>query len=280
MQKLVIIFFLLNSCLLSAQSLTGEWEGVVKLNNRGSRTMNFRLELLEGDKKIYGVFYTRGTEKGTVFGCDFIVSGQLVMNYFWLKPVHLQRAVAISKEECGYLDNLTFFLSKNDTTVLKGTWIWVSGATSDFTCKKVSNDVSLTARDELEDYKKRLYTAYEEQKVLLAPAERLNVPVKVITVDSTTTTVDVFSADKDPADTVDIYINDELIIEQAPLSVKPVRLVLQSLDPGENELILINRSKVKSSVKLLVRISSKQDDLNFETVPTFTKNMVILFKRE
>ena len=280
MYKLFLLISLLVSCNCFSQSVTGVWEGVIKLNERGTRTINFRLELFQSDGTVYGMFYTRGSDKSTVYGCDFIVTGQVFSNWLRLKPQHLQRAIVISKDECRYLNHLQFKFNTADSTVSRGTWTWVSGATSEITCTKVSNDVSLAAQDELTEYRKKLFELYEEQKVFLEPADRLNVPVKTVDADSSVITVELFSVEKNHSDSIDVYINDELIIEMMPLAVKPVKVVLQSLEHGDNGLLIVNRSKLRPSVKLLVRIRYKNEDMNFETASSFTRNTLIIFRRD
>jgi hypothetical protein len=264
---------------LDAQSLTGVWEGEVLLGEGRKNKMSLRLELLEQNKICYGILYTRASQKGTVYGCDYILSGQATKTSLQLKKVNVQRSVAMSSDECGMMNYLLLLFSDTDSSSLSGNWGWASGITSTVKCKKVSNEISPLAVDELTDYRKGIFEFYETQKLFLEPEERMNLLLMNMDVDSSDFTVELRTDELFATDSIDVYVNDELVSSKHPLSVKPLRIKLQGFPAGENELLIVNRSDVQFRQKIKVNICYKGVSRELTVEPSFVKNSLLLFTR-
>lgn len=264
---------------LNAQSHGGVWEGEVLLTEGRKNKMNLRLELIEENKVCYGILYTRTSQKGTVYGCDFIVSGEITRTSLQLRRVNVQRSVGMSIEECGMMSYLLLVFDNTDSSALSGNWGWTSGITSTVNCKKVSNEISFTAVDELTDYRNRFFDLYEKQKLFLEPEERMNVPVLSMEVDSSDFAVELRTDELFATDSIDVYVNNELVSNKHPLSVKPLRIKLQGLAAGVNELVIVNRSLVQFRQKIKINVSFKGTTKDLFVEPSFVKNALLIFKR-
>lgn len=279
MQRLFYLVFVLQTCTINAQSLTGVWEGEVMLTEGRNNKMSLRLELIEADKRCYGILYTRALKKGTLYGCDFIVSGQATKTSLQLNRANVQRSVGMSNDECGLMSYLLLLFDKTDSTALSGNWGWTSGITSTVKCKKVSNEISLMAVDELTDYRNRFFEFYEQNKIFIEPEERMNVPVLKMEIDSSDFAVELRTDELFATDSLDVYVNDELVSNKYPLSVKPLRIRLQGFPAGENELLIVNRSAVQFRQKIKINIYYKGTNRELVAEPSFVKNTLLLFNR-
>jgi hypothetical protein len=275
---LILSLFLLKEN-LNAQSLTGVWEGEVMLTEGRKNKMSLRLELIEADERCYGILYTRASKKGTLYGCDFIVSGQANKSSLQLKRANVQRSVGMSIEECGMMSYLLLVFGRADSSLLSGNWGWTSGITSTVNCKKVSNEISLTALDELTDFSNRFFEIYEKQKIFLEPEERMNIPVLKMEIDSSDFAVELRTEELFATDSIDVFVNEELVSSKYPLSVKPLRIKLQGLPAGENELVIVNRSAVQFRQKIKISIFYKGTNRELVAEPSFVKNSILLFTR-
>lgn len=280
MQKLLVFISIWQSLNMSAQSLTGVWEGEVFLREGRNTKMNLRLELLEQNKMCYGILYTRASQKGSIYGCDYIVSGQTTKSSLQLKKVNVQRSVGMSTEECGMMNFLLLLFNAADSSALIGNWGWTSGVVSTVKCKKVSDEISPLAVDELTEYRKGIFDFYEAQKLFLEPEERMNVRLMYMDIDSSDFAVELRTDELFATDSIDVYVNDELVSRKYPLSVKPLRIKVQGLAPGENELIIVNRSAVQFRQKIKINIYYKGTSREIMAEPSFVKNALLLFKRD
>jgi hypothetical protein len=80
-------------------------------------------------------------------------------------------------------------------------------------------------------------------------------------------------------DSIDVYVNDELVSNKYPLSVKPLRMRLQGFPAGENELLIVNRSAVQFRQKIKINIYYKGTNRELVAEPSFVKNALLLFNR-
>ncbi|MFN5134010.1 MAG: hypothetical protein ACK5DG_01745 [Chitinophagaceae bacterium] len=279
MKRLLYLIYTLQAFAINAQSLTGVWEGEVFLREGRNTKMSLRLELLEQNKMCYGILYTRASQKGSIYGCDYIVSGQTTKSSLQLKKVNVQRSVGMSTEECGMMNFLLLLFNATDSSALVGNWGWTSGVVSTVKCKKVSDEISPLAVDELTAYRKEIFDFYEAQKLFLEPEERMNVRLLYMDIDSSDFAVELRTDELFATDSIDVYVNDELVSSKYPLSVKPLRIKLQGFPAGENELLIVNRSTVQFRQKIKVSIYYKGANRELIAEPSFVKNSLLLFSR-
>ncbi|WP_407522373.1 hypothetical protein PDL71_14615 [Lacibacter sp. MH-610] len=120
----VLLFTLLFSSAV-AQSLTGVWEGVVKLTDAKADRLKIRMELMQEGDDCYGVLYSRGYKKNTMFGCDYIITGKFSSNTVQLRWANVQRAISMNKDDCSQMAAL--LLRMKDSVTLSGIWQWILG---------------------------------------------------------------------------------------------------------------------------------------------------------
>lgn len=278
-----LFFFLLFSASLqaSAQGLHGVWEGKMVLDGKKKLQLNLRLELIKQESSYFGLLYSRGSDKGVVFGCDFFVSGNIQSGNLVLNRQKVQRAVTMSKSECSLMDYLNFAVNKNESASdLHGTWIWQDGNFNLVNLTKVDSSISVSAADEINEYLKQLYEAYETSGIMLPPESRLLKNMYADTVENNPMAVQISTLDSSIHDSVSVYVNEDRIISSQKLLPKPVRLRFDSIQPGDFEVIIVNESLQKSRIKVNVRIIQSGKVKETTLTATYTINPLILFTRK
>lgn len=281
MLKLAFIFiFCLPLFLLSAQNLQGVWEGKLNLNDKGSKYLNVRLELMQEDSSLFGLLYTRGLEKNTVFGCDYFVTGFRAHNRFHFKWQKVQRSVAMNETDCQTFESLKLnFKQKDSVRKLDGFWTWQSGQEDFVSWNKVSDSISDMATDEISVYVNNLYELFEKSGMKLPVNERLPKKVFNMDVDSSEVIIEFSTIDSSKYDSIAVYFNGNRIAESQSLLRKTLRVRLQSMPSGVNDMMVVSQSeqlKVNVQVKVLYKGES-----SFITIqPGISINSLLLFTRK
>ena len=282
MLKLAFIFiFCLPLFLLSAQNLQGVWEGKLELNDKGSKYMNVRLELMQEDSSLFGLLYTRGLEKNTIFGCDYFVTGFKSNNSFYFKWQKVQRSVAMNETDCQTFQRLLLnFKQKGSVNKLEGGWAWQSGQENFVSCTKVSDTISDMATDEISVYVNDLFEVFEKSGIMLPVSERLPKKVFDMEVDSSDVIVEFSSVDSSKHDSIAVYFNGTKVVELQSLLQKPLRVKLQSMPYGVNDLLVVSQSVKQLKLNIRVKVLYR-GELNFITIqPGISINSLLLFTRK
>ena len=281
MQKLFFFAAILLTSQLSAQNLQGVWEGKLNLNEKGSKYLNVRLELMQEDSSLFGLLYTRGLEKNTIFGCDYFVTGLRVNNTFYFKWQKVQRSVAMKETDCQTFDRLKLnFKQKDSVRKLDGFWIWQSGQEDFVSWNKVSDSISDMATDEISVYVNNLYELYEKSGMMLPVNERLPKKVFDIEVDSSEVIVEFSTIDSSKYDSIAVFFNGNKIAESQSLLRKTLRVRLQSIPIGVNDMMVVSQSAQQLKVNVQVKILYK-GELSFITIqPGISINSLLLFTRK
>lgn len=283
MKARALLFFiaLSFSSVLSAQNLAGVWEGNFLLNGNKKQKMSVRVELMETDGEYIGVVYSRGFDKNTSFGCDYLVGGRIYDGTISLVRKEVMRGVAMSKTDCAFFEELYLTIPKNNTEkTLTGRWCWRNVECDAFTASKTDTVVSELAKDEIDSYILDLYSQFEQRNMLLKPENRLYQKISELEVDSTDILLEFTSIDKNIHDSITVLFNGEVIATEHDLSKKPLRIRLKELTPGVNDIIVISQSIAQN--KLNIRLNVKQQQLAqvYTLEPGFIRNSLLLLKRK
>ncbi len=276
------LFLLLFSTSLQAytQNLQGVWEGKVLLGGKNNN-LNLRLELIEQEGSYYGILYSRGSDKGVVYGCDFFVSGNLQSGHLFLKWQKIQRAVAMKESDCSMADHFDLrFRYKDSAQKLEGQWVWQEGNSNQMSLEKVDSSISDMATDEINDYIRQLYEAYEISGINLPAESRLVKKVYEQPVENSPMIVQISTIDSSAHDSISVYVNDNCVASQQNLLKKPVRLRFETMHPGDYEIVIVNESEVQNRTKVGVKIIQSGEMKETVVTSTYTINPLILFTRK
>lgn len=264
-----------------AQNLAGVWEGSFLLNGSRKQKMNVRLELMETDGEYIGIVSSRGFDKNTAFGCDYLVGGRMYDGKMSLVKKEVMRGVAMSKTDCAFFEELYLLVSKNGTrTEVNGRWYWRGDAFDSFSAVKTDSVVSEFTKDEIGEYIQDLYNQFEERSMFLKPENRLYQKVSEIEVDSTDILLEFSSTDKNEHDSISVLFNGDAIANDHDLSKKPLRIRLKELTPGMNDIIVISQSVAQKKLKIRLVLKQGQTSNEYTLEPGFIRNSLLLLKRE
>ncbi|MEJ8843089.1 hypothetical protein WG954_11930 [Lacibacter sp. H375] len=269
------------SSTLPAQNLAGVWEGNFLLNGSKKQKMSVRVELMETDGEYIGIVYSRGFDKNTSFGCDYLVGGRLYDGKISLVRKEVMRGVAMSKTDCAFFEELYLTVSKNDAgPQANGRWYWRGDEFDSFSAVKTDSVISEFTKDEIGDYIQDLYNQFEQRNILLKPENRLYQKFGELEIDSSDILLEFTSIDKSVHDSITVLFNGDVIANEHDLSKRPLRIRLKELTPGVNDIIVISQSVAQN--KLNIRLSVKQQQLvkEYTVEPGFIRNSLLLLKRK
>lgn len=239
------------------------------------------MEIVEKDSTYFGILYSRGVDKGTVYGCDYFITGSRQKNSVVFKWQKVQRAVAMSEYDCRMFQVLELGYRKQDSVqILQGSWVWEGPREDMFSCTKVSDAISEMAADEISGYIDNLYKQYEDAGIALMVEERLVKKVVELQVDSSDVVVEFSSIDSSKHDSISVYFNGSPISEMKSLGQKPLRFRLKELPVGANDLLVVSESLEQSKLNIKIKITH-QGEVSLVTIqPGFTSNSLVLFNRK
>ena len=277
-------FFLLGFLFCStmfAQTPAGVWEGSFLVNGNKKQKMNVRIELMEQDGGFVGIINTRGFDKNTVYGCDYLVTGSVNGQTLNLKRKSVRRGVGMSNEECFWFQELALRLQKtNAVEQLKGDWVWMSEEADQFTAIKSQDSVSEVTKDEITAYIEETYRMYEENNVLLPIVDRMNNKIAELNIDSGDIVLD-FSTDAPTIhDSIAVVFNGQVISENHNLKKAPLRIRLKELLPGMNDIVVISQSVAQNKLTVQLVVKNEDKSQQFTLHPGFTRNEVLFIHRK
>jgi hypothetical protein len=277
---LLLVSFLFCSTLF-AQTVAGVWEGSLLVNGSKKQKLNVRIELMEQDGVFVGIINTRGFDKNTAYGCDYVVTGNLQGTRVQLKRKSVRRGISMSDQECLWFREADLRIQKtNNGEQVSGNWIWMNDQADAFTATKSQDSVSEVTKDEIADYVEDTYLLYEQNNVLLPAGDRLNKTVATISIDSSDLVLDFSSLSPSVHDSITILFNGEPISHLHDLNKAPLRIRLKALPYGRNELILVSQSVAQNKLKILLELKHQGKSQQFTLQPGFTRNEVLFFNRK
>ncbi len=281
MPKFLLFVLLFCSFQSSAQNLSGVWEGRLNKHEDGDKSMRVRLELLQSEGSWFGILYTRGVEKGTVYGCDYFVTGSPVNGRIDFKWQKVQRAISIKESDCQALQLILLEYKQRDSSfLLQGNWVWQNGNTEVMSCVKVTDTISFAANDEIDEYITALYKQYERSGILLPAQERFIQNEFSLDIDQQDIVVEFSTVDSSSHDSVSVFINGNTIVELQNLLEKPIRLRLKDLPVGTNDLLIVSRSVWQKKLNIKMTIHTPEKTHMLYLSPGFVRNALVLFNRK
>lgn len=283
MQLRAFLFFvvIIFSSTLVAQNLAGVWEGSFLLNGSKKQKMSVRVELMETDGEYIGIVSSRGFDKNTVFGCDYLVGGRMYDGKISLIRKEVMRGVAMSKTDCVFFKELYLTVSKDDVGAqANGRWYWMGETFDSFSATKTDSVISEFTKDEIGDYIQELYKEFEERNILLKPEYRLYQKVSELEVDGSDILLKFSSVDKTKPDSISVLFNGELIANDHDLSKRPLRVRLKELAPGVNDIIVISQSVAQNKLKIHLLLKQGEITNEYMLEPGYIRNSLLLLKRK
>lgn len=211
-----------------AQNYSGVWEGYFYLRTKKHK-INVRIEIIQNGNSVSGMISTRGFEKNTTYGCDYIVHGWFKENRLVLGLEHVQRAVAITQKDCVSFKQLELALNLKDSTIAKGYWFWIEDSKEVFVLKKTATEISEIARAEVDPKMSRRFGA-ETKKI------------DQLRVDHRTIVITVTSVAKDhPGAPLCARLNGKVLATNFNLATSALVLKLEEIDPI-NRVVFLNNS--------------------------------------
>lgn len=266
---------------MQAQTVVGVWEGSFTIRGNKKKKMNVRMELMQTDNQVLGIITTRGFEKNTMYGCDYLVSGYMNDKKLRLARTNIRRGVAMSKTECSFFRQLELQINKPDTAkTIAGSWVWNDDERDVFTAVKTDPQISESAKDEINAYVEELYNSFEQTNLYMVPAERLNQKVTELTADSTEILLDFYTTENSVNDSISVFLNGDPVSSKYPLFQKPLRIRLQQVDSGMNELLIISESMIKPTLQLRFIVKQGTQTQEFKLTPGFVRNALIWINRK
>ena len=243
--------------------------------------MNVRMELMENEGGFIGVINTRGFEKNTVYGCDYIVIGSVNGEKLSLKKRNVRRGVNMSSDDCGWFQELDLRVQKtNNGEQLKGYWVWISEEADQLTVVKSQDSVSEVTKDEITAYVEETYRMYEENNVLLPIIDRLNHKAGELNTDSGDIVLD-FSIDSlSVHDSIAVVFNGLIISQLHDFKKAPLRIRLKELAPGSNDVMVISQSVVQNKITLQLVVKYGDKLQQYSLYPGFARNEVLFLYRK
>lgn len=264
-----------------AQNPIGVWEGSFNVRGNKKNKLNVRMELMQTEDQILGIITTRGFEKNTAYGCDYLVLGSMKDKKLRLARTSVRRGVAMSKTDCSFFKQLELQMNKPDTAkTITGAWIWGDDGRDVFTAVKTDPEISESAKDEINEYVEEMYNSFEQTNLYMIPAERLNQKVTELTADSTEILLEFYSAEKSINDSISVFLNGDPISSNYHLFQKPLRIRLQQVDSGMNELIVVSESIGKPTLQLRFIVKQGTQIQEFKLTPGFVRNALIRINRK
>lgn len=282
MRRLTFIFLFCSPLLvLSAQNLSGVWEGRLNMREDGDKGMRVRLELLQSEGSWFGILYTRGVEKGTVYGCDYFVTGAPVNGRIDFKWQKVQRSIAIKESDCQALQLILLVYKQRDSSsMLQGNWVWKNGNTDVMSCVKVAESISPMAEDEIKGYISNIYEWYETAGIRLPMQDRFIKNVLNLEVDSSDVVLELSTIDSSKHDSIAVYVNGNPVAELQDLLQMPLRLRFKELPKGINDLLIVSQSVVQKRINIRMKFIWQGEIITRIIQPGFTTNVLIELTRK
>ncbi|RXK62418.1 hypothetical protein ESA94_05260 [Lacibacter luteus] len=283
--QLRLFLFLLSlsfACSVPAQNFSGVWEGSFFMNGKKKQKMNLLIELVQQGNAFMGVVNVRGLEKGTIYGCDYVVAGKVTDNVLVLTRRKVQRAIAIDYNDCVLLKHIELYFDRKDSSnVVRGNWVWSEEEAEEFVAQRTGAEISESAKDELNKGLQGRGDAYEEKlRKERTERERMNKKIDELTVDSLPIILTVSLLQKTPKASIAVLLNSRQIAEDFNLSANVFDMRFRFVNQKSFYIDIINTSndKQKLPVKIVLQQGSFSKEWNIE-IEADGGNVWLLLKR-
>ncbi len=277
-----LFFIFIGFCsTLFAQTLAGVWEGSFLIHGSKKQKMSVRVELMETDGEYIGVVYSRGFDRNTSFGCDYIVGGRMYDGKISLTRKEVMRGVTMSKTECAFFEELYLTVPTNNAgSPINGKWYWRSEEFDSFSASKTDSVISDFGKDEIENYIQGLYAQFEQKNILLDPENRLYQKIDELEIDSSDIVLEFSSIDKNIHDSISVLFNGDIVSSEHDLSKKPLRIRLKQPVLGMNDIIVISQSIAQNKLRIRLQVKQQQVLRDYILEPGFIRNSLLLLNRK
>jgi hypothetical protein len=257
LRAFLFLSFLIFAFSTVAQNYTGVWEGHFYLRGKKNK-INVRIEITQKGDRLHGVVTTRGFQKNTAYGCDYIVSGWVEGSALVLGVNNVQRGVAMTKADCGSFKRVELYPPENDTvSMAKSRWYWMDNSKEMFVVKKAESEISEVAKEEMSNINRKpdppSYILLKNEHV---PGQILHKPLGEYAVENKEMTLVVSSLEKNPKATMTVTLNDRTVSDNFNFSDNVLVIRLTDI-PKINNIDFINNSDRR--FKLDVKISLQQE---------------------
>ncbi|QNA46007.1 hypothetical protein [Lacibacter sediminis] len=257
LRAFLFLFFLSFAFSTVAQNFTGVWEGSFYLRGKKKNKINVRIEITQKGDRLHGVVTTRGFQKNTAYGCDYIVSGWVEGNALVLGVNNVQRGVATTKADCGSFKRVELYPPENDSvSMAKGRWFWIDNSKEQFVVQKTGSEISEVVREEMNNIDRRpdpsRYIKLENEYL---PYEVTNKNLGTYSVESKEIILVVSSLEEKARATMTVTLNDRTVFDNLYLSKNVLIIRLKDISKINN-IDFINNSDTR--FKLDVKISMQQ----------------------
>ncbi len=248
-----------------AQNYTGVWEGSFYLRGKKKSKINVRIEITQKGDRLHGVVTTRGFQKNTAYGCDYIVSGWVEGTALVLGVNNVQRGVAMTKNDCSAFKRIELYPPENDSvSMAKGRWYWIDNSKDVFVVQKTGSEISEIAREEMNNIDRRpdpsRYTGLENEYL---PYQLTNKNLGSYSIENKEIIIVVSSLEKKGKATMTVTLNDRTIFDNLYVSKNVLKIRLRDISKINN-IDFINNSDTR--FKLDVKISMQQENVKKEWV--------------
>ena len=241
LRALLFVYLLSFSFSSVAQNYSGVWEGYFDMRSNHQK-MNVRIEIIQQGNLVRGMISTRGFEKNTTYGCDYIVHGWFKENRLVLGLENVQRAVAITQKDCTSFKQVQLSLNVKDSTTAKGYWFWIEDSKEVFVLRKAAKEISEIARDEIDPMISRRFGT-ETKKI-----DQLRVDYRTIV-------ITVSSVAKEQGAPLSARLNGKALATNFNLAKGDLVIKLEEINPI-NRVVFLNNSAIGE--QLDVKITFKQ----------------------
>jgi hypothetical protein len=251
-----------------AQNYSGVWEGYFYQRTKKHK-INVRIEIIQEGNWVWGAISTRGFEKNTAYGCDYIVHGWFEKNSLTLGLENVQRAIAITKKDCTSFNQIELSLnSKDSVNTAKGRWFWIDDSKEVFVLKKTATEISEIARAEIDEMIKR--TSGPETK-----------KIDQLKLNGRSVSITVRPVVKDPKAPLCAWINGNVLVKDFNLAKNGLVIKLDDIAPV-NRLVFLNNSTTgeRLDVKITFQQGRKKKEWITSIDPLGEVLLVLTYKKE
>ncbi|RXK62420.1 hypothetical protein ESA94_05270 [Lacibacter luteus] len=252
---------------LPAQDYAGVWEGHFFLRGKKNR-VNVRIELVQKDKDFVGFVSTRGFEKNTTYGCDYIVHGRINKNTLRLTKINVRRGVAMKITDCGSFSWAELSFEKNDSVNVKSRWFWMDSSKNVFTATKTATEVSDFAREEMNNLKHRSDLRNDFVRKESELHARFAGSLGTRLVENKETSITITSVEKNTKPRMTVTMNEGIVADYFDLSEKVLVIKLKDL-PKISNIEFINDSDKRYNLefKILLEQEGMKEEWNVFLYP-------------
>ncbi len=214
------------------------------MNGKKKQKINMMIEIAQKNGLLIGVVTIRGIDKSTIYGCDYVVAGNVKNKKLVLIRRKVQRTVAADYNDCVLLRRIELFFDKKDTlNTVKGKWVWDEQNIEEFTAQRTATEISESAKEEVnKGIKGRGDADVKKQEEIHAEIEQRYKKVDELLVENGDVTITVSMLEKVSNTSVNVLLNGKLVVEEFNLSMNMMDVRFKVLDLKKYYINIINTS--------------------------------------